>query len=78
MLPNNGILLEGVLIPSSVNNPLASCFIINLDLPFHTGHFDKSIVFSLLVLEPFVFILSISFLHFNNMVTKFLLIVHFY
>ena len=29
--PNNGILLEGVLIPRLLNNPLAFCSLINFD-----------------------------------------------
>lgn len=77
MSPNNGIILKGVLIPNLHNNRLASCFIINLDLLLHIGHYDKTIVF-LPVFEAFAFILSKSFLHLINMITGFLLIVSFY
>ena len=42
MSPNIGNLLNGVLIPSLLNNPFASCFLINFDflLP-HIAHFDN-------------------------------------
>ena len=51
-----GTLLNGVLIPSVLNNPFASCFLINLDclLP-HIAHFDN-IILPLLVLETCGFI----------------------
>ena len=75
---NSSILLKGVLISDLLNNSLASCFIINLDLLLHTRHFDKIIVFSLLVFKNFAFILSASFLQIKNMITEFLLIVLFY
>ena len=45
MSPNNGIILKGVLIPNLLNKRLGSCFIINLDLLLHIGHFDKTINF---------------------------------
>ena len=39
----------GVLIPKLLNNPLASCSLINFDfLLSHTAHFDKSIFFVLI------------------------------
>ena len=41
--PTKGILLKGVFIPKLLNNPLASCCLINFDyLLSHTAHFDKS------------------------------------
>ena len=50
--PNIGILLKGVLIPRLLNNPFASCFLINLDfLVLHTGHFGNIIVLPFLVCE---------------------------
>ena len=48
--PNNGILLKGVLIPRLLNNPFASCFLINLDFLIpHIAHVDNIIVLPLLV-----------------------------
>ena len=48
--PNNEILLNGVLIPKLLNNPLASCSFINPDflLP-HVAHFDDRIALSFLI-----------------------------
>ena len=56
MLPN------GVLTPKLLNNPFASCSLINHDflLP-HIAHFDGSIVLQLLVFETHGFILSVFF-----------------
>ena len=52
MSPSRGTLLNGVLIPSLLNNPFASCFLINLDfLVPHIAHFDNIIRLPLLVLE---------------------------
>ena len=50
--PSTGILLNGVLMPKLLNNPFASCFLINLDflLP-HITHFDIMTSLPLLVLE---------------------------
>ena len=60
MLANKGILLSGVLIPKLLNNPLASCSLINIDflLPY-IAHFDKSIVLLLLVFETLEFMFSV-------------------
>ena len=42
---NKGILLESVFIPKPLNNPLASCSLINLDfLLSQTANFDKGII----------------------------------
>ena len=39
------MLLKEVFIPKLINNPLASCSLINFDfLLSHTAHFDKSII----------------------------------
>ena len=67
MSPNTGNLLKGVLIPNLLNNPIASCFLINLDflLP-HIAHFDYIIILPLLVLETCGFIFSVGFLHFKQ------------
>ena len=41
MLPNNGISFSGVLIPTLLNNPFASCSLMNLDfLLLQLAHFD--------------------------------------
>ena len=50
--PNKGILLKDALIPRLLNNPFASCFLINIDflLP-HMAHFDNIIVLPILVTE---------------------------
>ena len=60
--PNIGILLKGILIPRLLNNPFASCFLINFDfyLP-HISRFDNIIVLLLLVAETFGSILSVLF-----------------
>ena len=52
MSPNIGNLLNGVLRPNLLNNPFASCFLINLDflLP-HIAHFNNSIILPIIVLE---------------------------
>ena len=50
IFPNNGILLNEVLIAKLLNNPLASSVLINLNfLLSHNAHFDKSISFTLFV-----------------------------
>ena len=59
MSPNIGNLLNGVLIPNLLNNPFASCLLINLDfLLLHIAHFDNIITLPLLVLETCGFIFS--------------------
>ena len=65
MSPSTGILLNGVLVPSLLNNPFASCLLINSDflLP-HIVHFDNIIVLPLLVLETCGFMLFFIFLTF--------------
>ena len=52
MSPNIGTLLNGVLIPNLLNNPFASCLLINLNflLP-HIAHFDNITNLPLLVLD---------------------------
>ena len=66
MSPNIGNLLKGVLIPNLLNNPFASCFLINLDfLLLHIVHFDI-ITLPLLVLETCGFIFSVYFQHFKQ------------
>ena len=52
MSPNIGNLLKGVLIPNLLNNPFASCFLIDLYflLP-HIAHFDNIIILLLLTVK---------------------------
>ena len=65
--PNTGILLRGVFIPTLLNIPLASCFLINFDLLLsHIAHFDNIIVLPLLVFETLGVMLSVFFLHFKQ------------
>ena len=56
--PNNGILLKSVLRSKLLNIPLASCFLINLDLP-HRAHFDYHVL-PFLVFE----LMDLCFLYF--------------
>ena len=65
--PNKGILLKVVLIPRLLNNPFASCFLINFDflLP-HLAHFDNIIALPLLVAEIFGSVLSVFFCTLSN------------
>ena len=67
------ILLIGVFIPKLLNNPLASCSLINFDfLLSHTAHFDKSIIHPFLPFFPtFGFFLLYFFYTSNNMITLF-------
>ena len=57
------ILVKGVFIPKLLNNPLASCCLINC---------DKSIILPFFVLATFGFLLSVFFLLFKQY-NKFLL-----
>ena len=52
MSPNVGNLLNGALIPNLLNNPFASCLLINLNflLP-HIAHFDDIMNLPVLVLD---------------------------
>ena len=67
MSPNIGNLLKGVLIPNLLNNPFASCFLINLDflLP-HIARFDNVINLPLLALETCGSLLFVYLLHFKQ------------
>ena len=69
---NNGILLNGILIPKLLNNPFASCSFINLDflLP-HTAHFDDRFNLPFLVSIVFASIFFVFLLHFIQYVRKF-------
>ena len=62
MSPNSGILFNGVLRPKLLNNPFASCSLMNFDflLP-HIAHVDKIIALPLVVFETFGFKLSVFF-----------------
>ena len=57
MSPNIGNLLNGVLILNLLNNPFASCLLINLDfLLLHIAHFDNIISLPLLKLVDLCFL----------------------
>ena len=67
MSPNIGNLLNGVLILNLLNNPFASCLLINLDfLLLHIAHFGNIIILPLIVLETYEFIFFVCFLHFKQ------------
>ena len=74
MSPNLGSLLNGFLIPTLLNNPFASFFLINLDfLLSHIAHFDSYIILPLLVLKTCGFIFFVYFLHFKQYDSIFIL-----
>ena len=59
-------------IPKQLNNPLASCYLINLDfLLSHTAHFGKNTVLPFLVSTTFGHLLSVFFYISNNKITLF-------
>ena len=63
MPPNIGVFFKRVFNRKLLKNPLASYF--------YAAHFDKSIIFLLLLFETFGFKLSVSFLdiqQYNNIV----------
>ena len=69
MSPSIGILLNGVLIPNLLNNPLASWCLINLHfLLRHIAHFDNVITLPLLLAKTFGFMFSVLFYILNNMI----------
>ena len=71
---NNGILLNGVLIPRLDNNPPASCYFINLEfLLQHTAHFDEKFDQPILVFLVFTSIFFVFLLHFKQYVSMFVL-----
>ena len=63
MSSNNGILFNGALIPSVLNNPFASFSFINLLLS-RTAHFDRNIVLPFFVFITFEFTFFLFSLHF--------------
>ena len=72
MLFNNVVLLNGVLIPEILNNPLAFWFLTDLAflLP-HMVHFEDDIVLKLLVFVSLGFVLFVFFFHikqYNNII----------
>ena len=76
--PNTGILFNGVLRPKLLNNPFASCSLLNFDflLP-HIEHVDKIIILPLVAFKTFGLILSVFLLHFkkyDNLVSFIILI----
>ena len=74
IFPSTGILLKGVLIPTLLNIPLASCSFINLDflLP-HTTHFHDSTTLPFSVFIIFASIFFVFPLHFTQYVIMFVL-----
>ena len=65
MSSNNGILFNGTLIPSVLNNPFASFSFINLNLLLsRTAHFDRNIVLPFFVFITFEFTFFLFSLHF--------------
>ena len=64
---NNGILLNGVLIPKSLNETFASCFLTNRDFLFqHSAHFDCIINLPFFVLKIFGFRFSVFSRHYTE------------
>ena len=67
MLPNKGILLNGVLIPKIRNYPLVFCSLSNLDfLQSHISYFDNNIVLPLLFFQTLGFTFSVVFSYFKQ------------
>ena len=63
--PNIGSLCKGVLIPRLLNNPFASCFLINFEfLAPYIAHLDNIIGLSLLVFETTGLMFSVFFFYF--------------
>ena len=62
---NTGILLKSVVILRLLNNPFASCFLINLDfLVLHIAHLDNTIVPPFIAFETnglMLFVFSLNF-----------------
>ena len=72
------ILFKGVFIPKLLNNPLASCSLINFHfLLSHTEHFDKSIILPFFVLATFGFLFSVFFLLFRQFLEIFDFLFHY-
>ena len=64
---NNGILLNGILIPKLLSNPFASCSLKNVDFSIpHSAHFDCSIHLPFFVLKIFESKFSVFLLHFTK------------
>ena len=67
------MLLKGVLIPRLLNNPFASCFLINCDfLAPHIAHFDNIFILPLLVFETSGFMFFVFFYTLDNKIALFL------
>ena len=66
------IWVKGVFISKLLNNPLASCCLINFDfLLSQSAHFDKSNILPFFVLVTFRILLSAFFDTSNNTITLF-------
>ena len=70
--PSIGISLKGVLIPRLLNNPFASCFLINFDflLP-HIARFDNIIVLPLITADICGLMFSVFFCTLDNKIAVF-------
>ena len=72
MLPNDGILFNGVLIPKLLKNPSAFCSAINVGFYYHIPHIlMMTLIFHILFLtflNPIFFVFS---LHFKQYVSMF-------
>ena len=80
--PSTGTLLNDVLMPRLLNNPFASCLLINVDfLLLHIVHFDYIISLPLLVLETCGSIFFVCFLHFkqyDSIFYKYVLLIKYF
>ena len=64
--------LKGVFIHKLLNNPIASCYLINFNfLQSHIAHPDKTIILPFFVLRTFGFLVSGFFDTSQNMITLF-------
>ena len=76
MSPNNGILLNGVLITKILNNPFASCSFINHDfLLLYIAHFDDNSNLPFLVFTIFESIFFVFLFYFKQYVNIFAFII---
>ena len=70
--PSMGTLLNGALIARSLNNPLTSYFLKNLDfLLSHSADFDKSTSFYSFVFATLEFLFSVFFYILSDKITLF-------
>ena len=72
-------LVQGVFIPKLINNPQASCSLVNfVFLVLHISHFDNSTILSFFVFATFAFLLYDFYLHFYfKEIISFFIIIFF-